>query len=188
MSEVGRSDEAWEREVEALKAMLEALLFSATGPVSAEQLAEACEMPLDTTREVLRLLEKEYDSGCRGFSICLVAGGYRMMTRPEHAEAIRRLGREEKQAPPLSRAALEVLAIIAYRQPATRAEIDNIRGVSSDSSLRTLLDRGLIEEAGRKQVIGRPLLYCTTPEFLLRFGLLSLKDLPPFDPEGPLTQ
>jgi segregation and condensation protein B len=181
MSEASIVERAWEQEVEALKAMLEALLFSAAGPVSVEQLAEACEMPLDTTREALRALEREYDSSRRGFAICLVAGGYRMMTRPEYAEAIRRLGKEETKAPPLSRASLEVLAIIAYKQPTTRAEIDNIRGVSSDSALRTLLDRGLIEEAGRKPVIGRPLLYCTAPEFLLRFGLLSLEDLPPID-------
>jgi len=136
-------------------------------------------MPLDTTKEALRLLERECDTARRGFTMCLVAGGYRMMTRPEYAGAIRRLGKEEKQLPPLSRAALEVVAIIAYKQPVTRAEIDNIRGVSSESALRTLLDRGLVEEAGRKPVIGRPLLYSTTPEFLLRFGLLSLADLPP---------
>jgi len=181
MSETDSAERAWEQEVEALKAMLEALLFSAAGPVSVEQLAEACEMPLDTTREALRSLELEYGSSRRGFAICFVAGGYRMMTCPEYADAIRRLGKEGKQPQPLSRASLEVLAIIAYKQPATRAEIDNIRGVSSDSALRTLLDRGLIEEAGRKPVIGRPMLYCTTSEFLLRFGLLSLEDLPPVD-------
>jgi len=185
MSETSSIEQSWEEEVEALKAMLEALLFSAAGAVSEEQLAEACEMPLDTVKEALRLLERECDTLHRGVAVYRVAGGYRMMTRPEYADVIRRLGKEEKQLQSLSRAALEVLAIVAYKQPITRAEIDNIRGVSSESALRTLLDRGLIEESGRKPVIGRPLLYVTTPEFLLRFGLLSLQDLPPLAPAVP---
>ena len=171
-------DSSWDEELRNTKAALEALLFVSDVPVTLEQLSDVCEMPLDITKEALEMLQREYSSLDRGFTLERIAGGYQILTRPEYAPAIKRLKKQERPLSALSRAALEVLAMVAYRQPITRAEIDSLRGVSSDSATKTLLDRGLIEEVGRKPVIGRPSLFGTTQEFLRKFGLSSLKDLP----------
>ncbi len=180
-----KPDSLWLDELTELKASVEALLFVSTSPLSLERIAEACEMPLDTTKEAVESLVLEYDEPGRGMHVHYVDGGYLFLTRPEYDEAIRRLrDDDDRRLPNLSRAALEVLAVVAYKQPVTRAEIDSIRGVSSDSALRTLIERGLVEEAGKKEVIGRPTLFATTSLFLQKFGLGSLEELPVLEKEA----
>ena len=160
------------------KAILEALLFASGEPVSAKRLANA--MGLERASE-LRDLIKEVRQDCenqhRGVQIVEVAGGYQLSTRPECANWILRLLRHRRRNP-LSPAALETLAIVAYKQPIIRAEVDSIRGVESSGVIRTLCDLGLIEAKGRKEIIGKPQMYGTTDEFLRVFGLLRLDDLP----------
>ncbi|HEX6880830.1 MAG TPA: SMC-Scp complex subunit ScpB, partial [Terriglobales bacterium] len=129
-------------------------------------------------REVIESLMSEYDSGDRGMEIRQVAGGYRMATKPEHHDIVRAFAKSLKPPVRLSLAALETLAVIAYKQPVTVPEISEIRGVEAAGVIGTLLDRKLITTAGRKQVIGRPILYKTTKEFLLRFGLDNVSELP----------
>ncbi len=129
-------------------------------------------------REVIEALIAEYDSADRGMEIRQVAGGYRMSTKPEHHDVVRAFAKSLKPPVRLSLAALETLAVIAYKQPVTVPEISEIRGVESAGVIGTLLDRKLITTAGRKQVIGRPILYKTTKEFLLRFGLDNVSELP----------
>lgn len=162
-------------------ARIEALLFISSQPVKPQQLASALDI---TVREVelgINQLENQYQS--RGIRLQLSSTGYQLVSAPEAAEDVEQLlGLEEFTR--LSRAALEVLAIIAYQQPITRPQIDSIRGVNSDSVLRTLLRHGLIEEVGRSEGPGRPFLYSTTTDFLGHFGLGSLHDLPPLQIEA----
>lgn len=162
-------------------ARIEALLFISSQPVKPQQLASALDI---TVREVelgINQLENQYQS--RGIRLQLSSTGYQLVSAPEAAEDVEHLlGLEEFTR--LSRAALEVLAIIAYQQPITRPQIDSIRGVNSDSVLRTLLRHGLIEEVGRSEGPGRPFLYSTTTDFLGHFGLGSLHDLPPLQIEA----
>ncbi|MDT8070248.1 MAG: SMC-Scp complex subunit ScpB [Terriglobia bacterium] len=129
-------------------------------------------------REIIDALIAEYDAADRGMEIRQVAGGYRMSTKPEHHDVVRAFAKSLKPPVRLSLAALETLAVIAYKQPVTVPEISEIRGVESAGVIGTLLDRKLITTAGRKQVIGRPILYKTTKEFLLRFGLDNVSELP----------
>ncbi len=129
-------------------------------------------------REIMDALIAEYDAADRGMEIRQVAGGYRMSTKPEHHDVVRAFAKSLKPPVRLSLAALETLAVIAYKQPVTVPEISEIRGVESAGVIGTLLDRKLITTAGRKQVIGRPILYKTTKEFLLRFGLDNVSELP----------
>ena len=129
-------------------------------------------------RRVLDDLVNEYDAGNRGMEIRQVAGGYRMSTRPEHHDVVRAFAKSLKPPVRLSLAALETLAVIAYKQPVTVPEISEIRGVESGGVIGTLLDRKLITTAGRKQVVGRPILYKTTKDFLMRFGLNDVNELP----------
>ncbi len=129
-------------------------------------------------REIIEALIAEYDAADRGMEIRQVAGGYRMSTKPEHHDVVRAFAKSLKPPVRLSLAALETLAVIAYKQPVTVPEISEIRGVESAGVIGTLLDRKLITTAGRKQVIGRPILYKTTKEFLLRFGLDNVSELP----------
>ncbi len=159
-----------------LSARIEALLFVAPGSVSPTQLATALEVSLKEVEEGLRELEAEYEH--RGIRLQRHAGRVQLTTAPELAQWVERfLGLETSTR--LSQAALEVLAIIAYKQPITRPEIDAIRGVNSDSALKNLLSKGLIEEVGRSEGPGRPFLYATTAEFLQHFGLNSIEELPP---------
>ncbi len=160
-----------------LLAALECLLFVSGGPVPVERLAQAIERSVEETRALLDVLERSYAD--RGLMVQCVAGGYQLCTRPEYAEFVARL--VEVHTEPLSRATLETLAIVAYRQPVTRAEIEAIRGARSDVHLHRLLERGLIREVGRKSTPGHPILYGTTELFLRRFGLRDLSDLPPLD-------
>ena len=158
-----------------LEIKLEALLFASPGPATIEQLATALEVPAADVRSALASLEVHY--AARGLRIQHHKGGAQMTSAPEYAPQIERLLELDSQAH-LSRASLEVLAIVTYKQPITRPEIDAIRGVNSDSSLKTLLRHGLIEEIGRTSGPGRPILYGTSGEFLQHFGLSSLEELP----------
>lgn len=162
-------------------ALLESMLFVASGPVSLQRLARTLEVSPEVVRGLLRALEAEYAG--RGLRLQWSGNEVQLTTAPEAAGVVERfLGLETTSR--LSQAALEVLAIVAYMQPATRPEIDDIRGVNSDGALRTLLSRGLLEEVGRRETPGRPILYGTTPDFLQHFGLGSLQELPPLAREN----
>ncbi|HZQ52915.1 MAG TPA: SMC-Scp complex subunit ScpB [Bryobacteraceae bacterium] len=162
----------------ALKAVIEAAIYLTDEPLSAEQIATAIEQPLDHVKEILAQLVNEYAAPDRGLSVRELAGGYKMATKPEHHEAIRRFVKKLQPPLKLSLAALETLAVIAYKQPITAPEIMDIRGVQGTGVLKTLLDRKLIAAAGRKNVLGKPMMYKTTREFLVQFGLSSLAELP----------
>lgn len=164
---------------EEKKAALECLLFVAGGPVTVETLAASLGLSNENVIELALELKKLYNEEGRGLQIREVAGGYQMCTRPQYAHYIETFLRPE--LPSLSMAALETLAVIAYRQPVTRAEIEHIRGVKVDGILTSLLNRGLIKEAGRKDAPGRPILYVTTPRFLELLGLKDLSELPPLE-------
>jgi segregation and condensation protein B len=162
----------------SLKAILEALVYITDEPLSAQQMAAALERPIDVVQRLLNELVEEFAKPEHGLGIREVAGGYKMATKAEHHEAVRAF--VKKLTPPLklSLAALETLAVIAYKQPVTTPEIMDIRGVQGASVLKTLLDRKLIAEAGRKKVVGQPILFKTTKEFLVQFGLKDLSELP----------
>jgi len=161
-----------------LQAILEAIVYITDEPLTAQQIAAAIEQPIDKVKRLLDQLVEEYGKIEHGLSIREIAGGYKMATKAEHHEAVRAF--VKKLTPPmkLSLPALETLAVIAYKQPVTTPEIMEIRGVQGAGVLKTLLDRKLIAEAGRKDVVGRPLTYKTTKEFLVQFGLKDLKELP----------
>lgn len=157
--------------------ILEALLFASIEPVPAGKLAQAAEIKEDEVVEVVSLLNEQYEKEGRAFRILKISGGYQFRTLPELADYIRNLGRQIA-AHRLSPAALETLSIVAYRQPIGRAEIEKIRGVNVVGVLKTLLERKLITVCGRAPVLGRPLLYGTTGDFLRYFGLDDLSNLP----------
>jgi segregation and condensation protein B len=161
-----------------LKAILEAIVYITDEPLSAQQMAAALAQPLDKVKRLLAGLVADYAKPERGLSVREIAGGYKMSTKAEHHEAVRAF--VKKLTPPLklSLAALETLAVVVYKQPVTAPEIMDIRGVQGAGVLKTLLDRKLIAEAGRKKVIGQPILYKTTKEFLVQFGLKDLSELP----------
>jgi segregation and condensation protein B len=161
-----------------LKAVIEAAIYITDEPLSAEQIATAVEQPLEQVRILLNQLVAEYAAPDHGLSIREVAGGYKMATKPEHHESIRRFVKKLQAPLKLSLAALETLAVVAYKQPITAPEIMEIRGVQGAGVLKTLLDRKLVAAAGRKDVLGKPILYKTTREFLIQFGLSSLAELP----------
>ncbi|HEY3294382.1 MAG TPA: SMC-Scp complex subunit ScpB [bacterium] len=161
-----------------LLAATEALIFASTEPLTANQHAAALgDGVKGRLAEFVAELNAEYEQQGRAFEILAVAGGYQFFTRRDFSGVLRKLFMERARAR-LSRAALETLAVVAFRGPVTRAEIDEIRGVDSGGVLRTLLDRHLVAVRGRAKVIGRPLLYETTPEFLKHFGLSDLSELP----------
>jgi segregation and condensation protein B len=159
-----------------LKSLLEGLLFAAPGPLNVDTLARVAETEPIRVETVLRQLVEEYRRAGRGFVLLQLAQGYQFRTRPEHAAWLRRLHSHRPFR--FSRPALEALAIIVYRQPVTRADIEYLRGVDSGGVLKTLLDKHLVRILGKKDIPGRPLLYGTTGEFLEFFGLDSLADLP----------
>lgn len=161
-----------------LKAVLEAIVYVLNEPMPAEQIAQALGREKDEVEAMLRELAEDTARPARGLFIREVAGGYQMATKPEHHEVLRQFVRNLKQPLKLSQAALETLAVIAYKQPITLPEILEIRGVQGGGVLKTLLDRKLVTTAGRKQVIGKPILYKTTKEFLTQFGLKDLAELP----------
>jgi segregation and condensation protein B len=161
-----------------LKAILEAIVYVTDEPLSAQQMSAALGSPVDQVKRLLDELVVEYARPDRGLSVREVAGGYKMATKAEHHEAVRAF--VKKLTPPLklSLAALETLSVVAYKQPVTAPEIMEIRGVQGAGVLKTLLDRKLIAESGRKNVVGKPILYKTTKDFLVQFGLKDLSELP----------
>lgn len=161
---------------------LEAVLFVADEPLTAAALAQL--MEVEDRQEVERLLERlaeEYRSRGAGIVLRNVAGGWRLYTSADAVEAVERFVRSSRHVR-FTKASLETLAIVAYKQPVTRHQVSAIRGVNSDGVLRALVDRGLLAEVGREDAPGRPVLYGTTPEFLERLGLSSIGDLPPLAP------
>jgi segregation and condensation protein B len=160
-----------------IESAVEVLLFSSADPLTKDELADLIGAEAWMVDEALLALTARYAAG--GLRIVKVGGGWRMETRPQYAHYVGRLREEPPKR--LSRAALEALSIIAYRQPVTAPEIEQIRGVSSDSSIQLLLDRGLVHAVGRKRAPGRPILYATTRDFLTQFGLAELTDLPPIE-------
>ena len=161
-----------------IRAILEAIVYVAEEPLTLAQIAASLQQPPERIQELLNQLVAEFDQPGHGVSIREVAGGYKMATKPEHHEAVRNFVKSLKPPLKLSLPALETLAVIAYKQPATGPEIIEIRGVQGGGVMKTLLDRKLIAVAGRKNVIGKPMLYKTTKEFLIQFGLKDLSELP----------
>jgi segregation and condensation protein B len=181
-----------------LKFILESLLFSAQKPLSVKELrdvlgtaagaddADAAAKSLAKTKEVemtaaLEELARDHETAARSYRLVCVAGSWQFVTQPDYAPWLRALVGIKARPPRLSQPALDTLAIIAYRQPVTRAEVEQIRGVSVDGTMQTLTERGLVEAVGRAEVVGRPPTYGTTPMFLEYFGLRSLEDLPAAD-------
>lgn len=170
--------EAADSRASELKAVLEAVVYVMNEPMPAAQIAEALGRDKKEVEEALRQLVEETAQPGRGLFIREVGGGFQMATKAEHHEAIRQFVKNLKQPLKLSQAALETLAVIAYKQPITLPEILEIRGVQGGGVLKTLIDRKLVTTAGRKQVIGRPMLYKTTKDFLTQFGLKDVNELP----------
>jgi segregation and condensation protein B len=161
-----------------LKAVLEAIVYVTEEPLSAIQIADALGEPRERVEKLLEHLVAEFDRPEHGVTIREVAGGYKMATKAEHHERVRAFVKSLRPPLKLSLPALETLAVIAYKQPVTAPEILEIRGVQGAGVLKTLLDRKLIATAGRKDVIGKPILYKTTKEFMVQFGLKDLSELP----------
>jgi segregation and condensation protein B len=161
-----------------LKAILEAIVYVAEEPLTLAQIAASLQQPAERVKGLLDQLIADFEQPGHGVSIREVAGGYKMATKPEHHEAVRNFVKSLKPPLKLSLPALETLAVVAYKQPATGPEIMEIRGVQGGGVFKTLLDRKLIAVAGRKNVIGKPILYKTTKEFLIQFGLKDLSELP----------
>ncbi len=156
--------------------LVEALIFAADGPIKAERMAEALDTEQTEILAAIEALEVDYAERPRGFFLQEVSGGYQLRTRPEYADFLRKLGHNRPFK--FSRPALETLAIIAYRQPVTRSEIEYLRGVDSGSVLKTLLEKHLVRILGKKDIPGKPMIYGTTREFLELFGLADLSALP----------
>ena len=161
-----------------LRAVLEAIIYVAEEPLTLTQISAALNEPAERIRWLLTQLIEEFDKPEHGLAVREVAGGFKMTTKPEHHEAVRDFVKSLKPPLKLSLPALETLAVIAYKQPVTAPEIMDIRGVQGAGVIKTLLDRKLIATAGRKNVIGKPILYKTTKEFMIQFGLKDLAELP----------
>ncbi len=181
-----------------LKLIVEAILFSAQKPLSLKELrdvfagapehaeAEPAAKALKKVKEdelsaALEALTRDHEQAGRSYRVACVAGAWQFVTQPEYAPWVKALVGHKTRPPRLSQPALETLAIIAYRQPVTRAEVEQVRGVAVDGVMQTLLERGLVEQVGRAEVVGRPMTYGTTPVFLEYFGLRSLEELPAAD-------
>jgi segregation and condensation protein B len=164
-----------------MRALVEALLFVSGEPLAASDIASHLGFERETIERWLEELVKIYDRRDGGIRVVRIAGGYQMATLPELAEDVGRFLAAPTGKNRLSKAAMETVAIIAYRQPITQAEIEAIRGVNTDGVVGTLVDRELVAAMGRKDVPGRPILYGTTPQFLHYFGMNSLHDLPPLE-------
>jgi len=158
-------------------ALLEAVLFLTHEPISLEKLQQVCQLSLPEVKFALEKLRSALEQEERGLVLLERDEGYQLGTKPETAYYLERLFSEEYSEAPLSHAALETLSIIAFKQPVTKFEVQTIRGVNVDRIIENLLKRGLINISGRKEAVGRPLLYETTPEFLLYFGLKDLAEL-----------
>lgn len=159
------------------KATIEALIFASSEPISSKIIAEIIDIDEHTVKQLISDLSDEYRRTKKGIQLVEVGNGYQYCTHPECAVYLEKLQKIPRNVG-LSQAAIETLAIIAYKQPITKAEIESLRGVSVESPLNTLFDKGLIEESGRKDGPGRPILYRTSKKFLRYFGLNTLADLP----------
>lgn len=163
-----------------IQCAIEGMLFAAGEPVKTAKLAAVLETDIETVEEAVKILKYNYDTELRGLMIIEIDGGYQLCSRPEYYAYIQEiLGEQRRQA--LSNAAMEALAIIAYKQPITRGQVEYIRGVNSDGAINRLVERDLIEEKGRLDAPGRPILYGTTQNFLRCFGLKNPQDLPEVD-------
>lgn len=160
---------------EEVRGAVECLLFASASPVGAADMSAALEVSEAEVEQAARELSKR-DGQTSGLLVEKVAGGWQLVTRPEYGRAVARF--VGKRAQKLSRAALEVLAIVAYNNPCTQAEVESIRGVDSSGVLKNLIERGMVKESGRKEAVGRPILFGVTEGFLVYFGLNSLDDLP----------
>ncbi len=166
-----------EMEIKKVKSIIEAMLFVSGKPVEYNIFKNVLEIPLKDVREAIEYLNKEYEDKGSSLAVIEIAEGFQLITRPEYSYWLKKMFGHKKVLR-LPATSLETLAIIAYKQPITKAEIDEIRGVNSDGVIKNLLSKKMIKIVGRKEVIGRPLLYGTTKEFLEYFGLRSLNDLP----------
>ncbi len=165
-------------EVKEKLGSIEAVLFASGEPVELLRLSEACDVDAGAVPSMIRLLNERYDDCGSGFCIKKLDSSYQMCTREEFAPCIR-AALETKKYAPLSNAAMEALTIIAYNQPVSKGFVENVRGIDSSSVINNLIEKGLVEEAGRLDVPGKPLIYRTTPVFLRSFGLSSVSELPP---------
>ena len=171
----------------SLQGILESVLFAAGEAVKCDKLAEISKVSVEEVEREIKLLREFYEKNERGFSILEIDGGYQICTRPEYYSYVQEIAGIRRQQG-LSNAALETLSIIAYNQPVTRQTIEYIRGVNSDGAVQRLAERGLIEESGRLDAPGKPILYVTTREFLRKFGLKTLEDLPEIKEEAELPE
>jgi segregation and condensation protein B len=160
-----------------LRSVTEALIFVADEPITAKTIADVVKVDRDAVEKVITALVAEYDEGNGGLQLREIAGGWQIATRPEFHEHVRAYLKSKPSAK-LSLASLETLAVIAYKQPVTVPEILEIRGVQSPSAIKTLLDKRLIVAKGRKETVGRPMMYGTSKEFLIQFGMKDLSELP----------
>lgn len=164
----------------SLKSAIEALLFASGDPLSLQDLVNHLEEKSKLIEIIIQEMMEEYETNSRGIKLICIKGCYQLVTKSENADYIQKLLKKNKRQS-LSQASIESLAIVAYKQPITRIDIDEIRGVKSDSALQRLIERDLIKEIGRLEVSGRPILYGTTEEFLRQFELKDLKELPSLD-------
>lgn len=165
---------------ERIKSIIESILFVTGEPLSLRDIAINLEMPPRYVEEVLNEMILDYEASLRGIKLISIKGQYQLVTKSENSDYIQKLLKKNKRQS-LSQASLESLAIIAYKQPITRIDIDEIRGVKSESAIQKLIEKNLIKESGRLDVPGRPILYSTTDEFLRQFELNDLKELPSLD-------
>jgi segregation and condensation protein B len=162
---------------EKYQSILESLLFVSGEPMKLKDMASIIECNLSFTKDILEYMMFSYEEGCRGIKIININDEYQLVTKPQNSDYIQKILRTNIRQS-LSQASLETLAIVAYKQPITRVDIDEIRGVKSESAISNLMEKGLIKENGRLDVPGRPILYVTTDEFLKQFDLGNLKELP----------
>lgn len=172
------------QQLDSLERKIEAILFAGGDPLEGEKIAEALDIEEITVKHLIEKIRDRYLEQKSPFDIVLLGGAYQMCTLPEYSEVIRTALTIRRNVP-LSQAALEVLAVVAYNQPVTRAFVEQVRGVDCSSIVRNLVDKGLIEEAGRLNIPGKPIAYRTTPNFLRSFGLEGLEQLPTLPAEVP---
>lgn len=159
------------------KGIIEAVLFAMGNPVSIKELSELLDITEKELKQVLEEMVLEYENSSRGLYLVLFNNKVQLSTKPEYGDYIKRLVKPDSRQN-LSQAALETLSIVAYRQPITKVEIDELRGVRSDRAIATLVEKGLIRENGRRETTGRPILYCTSEDFLKYFGFKNINELP----------
>ena len=163
-----------------IKSAIESMLFVSGEPLALRELSNNLELKEKNVEEILSEMANEYEDKSRGIRLISINGAYQLVTKSENSDFVQKLLKKNKKHS-LSQASIESLAIIAYKQPITRIDIDEIRGVKSESAIARLIERGLIKDIGRLEVPGRPILYGTTDEFLRQFGLKTIKELPSLD-------